>query len=162
MVEWRHARVELMPHPVCSEVLRRFPELADRLRDGDEDLPYLVMGELAGWLASAITDGVSPELAERVSAFNAWCTSQPSRDTAKEDTFTILVVGLYEKLMADPAAHPLVPLLVPRAHFEANFEYLSRWIDAEALELLRARYAETADRKAGARPNGETRRPEAN
>ena len=39
-----------------DEVLQRFPELAAQVNEGDEDLPYVVVGYIAEWLLSVELD----------------------------------------------------------------------------------------------------------
>ena len=130
-----------MPHPVTMQIIERFPEVARRLSKGDDELPYLVMNELASWLASARRCEASPEVVRRLLSLNEWCIGQPSRTTAQDDAYTILVVGLYEKLMDNPDTHPLIPLLVPKEEFDESSEYYASWVSAENLDLLRLRYS---------------------
>ncbi len=76
------------------EMLQRFPELQTRVSEGDDELPYLVMGYLADWLKE-LGDAITPAIIERVVAFARWCESQPRGKNAGDDVLTIFVVGFY-------------------------------------------------------------------
>ena len=52
-----------------NEVLQRFPEVADQVNEGDEDLPYVVVGYIVEWLLSVELDSATTE---RVTAFDRW------------------------------------------------------------------------------------------
>ena len=73
-----------------NEVLQRFPEVADQVNDGDEDLPHVVVGYIVEWLLSVELDSATTE---RVTAFDRWCMQQPRGQTAADDILTIETVA---------------------------------------------------------------------
>ena len=88
-----------------NEVLQRFPEVADQVNEGDEDLPYVVVGYIVEWLLSVEIESATTE---RVTAFDRWCMQQPRGQTAADDILTIETVGLREKLFRYDKLLPLV------------------------------------------------------
>ena len=108
-----------------NEVLQRFPEVADQVNEGDEDLPYVVVGYIVEWLLSVEIESATTE---RVTAFDRWCMQQPRGQTAADDILTIETVGLREKLFRYDKLLPLVTKLMSREELQVNEEYLSRWV----------------------------------
>ncbi len=123
-----------------DEVLRRFPEVASYVFEGDEELPYLVVGCIADWLLSVELD---PATVQRVVDFDRWCTDQPSGETAADDIMTIEVVALREKLFKHDKLLPIVPKLMTHEELLRNRDYLTSWVGADryqaALALTRSR-----------------------
>ena len=109
---------------LATEIRSRFPEISTRVFDGDELLPYTMMGHVASWLREERPHLTSEGIAGRLASFCEWCESQQPGDTASDDILTILVVGLYEKLIEHPATRPLVPVLMSREDFAGNKDYI--------------------------------------
>jgi hypothetical protein len=122
-----------------DEVLRRFPEVAPYVSDGDEELPYLVVGYIADWLLSVDLD---PATVQRVVDFDRWCMEQPGGETAADDIMTIEVVALREKLFEHDKLLPIVPKLMTHEEMLRNRDYLTSWVGADryqaALRLTRS------------------------
>jgi hypothetical protein len=78
-----------------DEVYRRFPEVHSCLHEGDQELPYVVMGFVADWIEERSSSGLTPELIQRVVEFAKWCEEQPRGETAEDDLLTVLVVAFY-------------------------------------------------------------------
>src|SRR5688572_30127055 len=109
---------------LADEILQRFPEVKPRVFDGDQDLPYLMVGHIVDWLLSVATPRLPPDVVARVVDFDRWCMAQPRGETAADDVMTIVVVALREELFAHDALLPLVPRLIPRDELLANRDYL--------------------------------------
>ena len=133
-------RPSVIPHVkhLYDEVLRRFPEVASYVSDGDEELPYLVVGYITDWLLSIELD---PPTVQRVVDFDRWCMDQPRGDTAADDIMTIEVVALREKLFEHDKLLPIVPKLMTHEELLQNRDYLTSWVGADryqaALRLSR-------------------------
>jgi hypothetical protein len=108
-----------------DEVLRRFPEVAAEVFEGDEDEPYLVVGYIAKWLLSVDLDSAT---IQRVVDFDRWCMQQPRGQTADDDILTIEAVGFQEELFRYDKLLPLVTKLISREELQANREYFSQWV----------------------------------
>jgi hypothetical protein len=140
-----------------DEVLSRFPEVAAYVSDGDEDLPYLVVGYVAEWLRSIAKPKLNRRVAQRVVDFDRWCMEQPRGESAADDVMTIEVVALREKLFEDDALLPLVPMLMSRDELEQSRHYLSTWVGSDRFEAALRMYDGTdAD---GIRRGRKRRRP---
>jgi hypothetical protein len=111
-----------------DEVLQRFPELAAQVNEGDEDLPYVVVGYIAEWLLSVELDSAT---IQRVVDFDRWCMQQPRGQTAADDILTIEVIGLQEELFRHDKLLPVVTKLISREVLQANKEYFSQWVGAD-------------------------------
>jgi hypothetical protein len=114
-----------------DEVLRRFPEVARYVRDGDEELPYVVVGYVVDWLSSVAKPTLDPAVVQRVIDFDQWCMRQPPGESAADDTATIETVALRERLFAHDELLPLVPKLMTRDEMLRNGKYLSGWVGAD-------------------------------
>jgi|688.fasta_scaffold1682155_1 hypothetical protein len=114
-----------------DEVLQRFPELAAQVNEGDEDLPYVVVGYIAEWLLSVELDSAA---IQRVVDFDRWCMQQPRGQTAADDILTIETVAFREKLFEYDKLLPLVPKLMSREELQASKEYFSRWVGEDRYE----------------------------
>jgi hypothetical protein len=119
---------------LCNELISRFPEILSRVREGDEELPYVVMGFLAKWLKKMPADQVTPALLGRVAKFARWCEQQPSSTDAEDDTYTILVVGFYEELFDSDSGRALLPHLIPHEDVVRNADYLRAWVGPDNYE----------------------------
>jgi hypothetical protein len=117
-----------------DEITRRFPELRDKFWDGDDELPYVVMGRLADWLKKLPEGAISPEIVSRLVSFAEWCEEQPEGKDAGDDLPTILTVGFYEKLFDSETTRALVPRFIAREQFVAGADYLRSWVGAENYE----------------------------
>jgi hypothetical protein len=117
-----------------DEILRRFPEVRPSLSDGEEDLPYLMMGHVASWAQRLSPTEINTEAIARVQAFIRWCEEQPRGETAADDILTVLVVGFYEKLFETEDTRALLPKFVAKEDFIKNAEYLKTWVGAEKYE----------------------------
>ncbi len=111
-----------------DEVLQGFPELAAQVNEGDEDLPYVVVGYIAEWLLSVELDSAT---IQRVVDFDRWCMQQPRGQSAADDIMTIEVVGLQEELFRHDKLLPVVTKLISREVLQANKEYFSQWVGAD-------------------------------
>jgi hypothetical protein len=114
-----------------DEVLRRFPEVASYVSEGDEELPYVVVGYIADWLLSGQLD---PATVQRVVDFDRWCMDQPRGETAADDIMTIEVVALRERLFEHDELLPIVPNLMTREELLCNRAYLTSWVGADRYE----------------------------
>jgi hypothetical protein len=110
------------------EILRRFPELAQDVGEGEEDMFYLTMSYLVTWLDAKGKAGFDSTTVQRVVDFAKWCESQPRGATCTDDTYTVLVVGLYEGLFHHEHTKSLIPHLMSKEDMEANEEYLITWV----------------------------------
>jgi len=122
-----------------AEILQRFPELQSRVSEGDDELPYLVMGYLADWLKE-LGDAVTPEIIERVVAFARWCESHSRGKDAGDDVLTIFVVGFYEHLFDSACTRRILPRLIPREDLKRNADYLRQWIGVENYDMALQEY----------------------
>jgi hypothetical protein len=111
-----------------DEVLRRFPEIAAYVSEGDEELPYVVVGYIADWWLSVELD---PTIVRRVVDFDRWCMDQPRGETAADDIMTIEAIALREDLFEHDKLLPIVPKLMSRTDLLQNREYLIRWVGAD-------------------------------
>jgi hypothetical protein len=123
-----------------AEMLQRFPELAPQIAY-HEDLPYVVMRDLADWLATVPPDQIVPAL-DRVRGFVSWCEEQPRSEDASDDIFTILVIGFFEKLLESETLRRFVPTFLTREDLERDPAYWQTWVGeenyAKALEQFNA------------------------
>ncbi len=113
-------------HPYSAEIFKRFPELPDA-RD-DEDLPYLMGGDLVDWLASLAKLQLSAAVIRRVVDFHNWCMSQPRGEDAGDDIMTIQAVGFFENVFEHDELLPLILHLTTRRELIDNREYLVNWV----------------------------------
>ena len=112
---------------LCDEVLRRFPEVRERMSEGDAELSYLVVGYVVDWLADmARAPSLDDEIIERVLDFDRWAMSYPPGRTAEDDVPTIMMVAFHEKLLWHDSLLPLFPRLMSRQAFEANEDVTDR------------------------------------
>jgi hypothetical protein len=118
---------EGMKH-LYDEVLRRFPEVASYVSEGDDKLPHVVVSYIADWLLSVELD---PATIQRVVDFDGWCIDQPRGKTAADDIVTIEVVALRERLFAHDKLLPIVPKLMTRQELLLAREYLTSWVGAD-------------------------------
>ena len=114
-----------------DEVVRRFPEVREHLREGHEELPYLVIGYVVDWLRAAAKPAPEPDVIRRVVEFDRWCMAQLPGETAADDLMTIVVVALREKLFGHDELLPLIPHLMPRDELLRNRDYLVGWVGAD-------------------------------
>ena len=122
------------PQDLHDEVLKRFPEIASRLSEGDEESPYLVVSYIADWLSTVARPAIAPEIVSRVADFHGWALDQPRGGTAADDVYTIVMVGFVENLFRDEALLPLIPKLIPRPEMLANRDYLHQWVGRDRIE----------------------------
>ncbi len=114
-----------------DEMSRRFPEVRSSFSEGDEELPYLVMGYLADWLKTLPMEALTPELIGRLVAFTKWCEEQPRGKDAGDDLLTIMCVGFYEHLFDSDITRSLLPSLIPRESMVAGADYFRSWVGAD-------------------------------
>jgi hypothetical protein len=119
---------------IHREVLKRFPEVKPFLREGDEELPYLVVGAIVRWLSTVAKPADSPEVASRVRAFYDWALDQPRGKSADDDVMTILTVGFVEDLFERDDLLPLIPKLLTKNAMIAGRDYLSQWVGRKRYE----------------------------
>lgn len=113
-----------------TEILQRFPEIQNRLSEGDEELPYLLMNYLADWLKE-LGEELTPAIVERIVEFARWCENQPPGKDAGDDIYTILAVGFYEHLFDSPSTRRLLPHLISCDELKNNADYLRHWVGEE-------------------------------
>jgi hypothetical protein len=126
-----------------DEMAQRFPEIRDRLSDGDEELPYVVMGYLADWLKELPKEDITPQLVDRLVSFARWCEWQPRGKDAGDDLFTILTVSFYEALFDTEMTRAIVPRFISHEQFVTGADYLRAWVGAENYEMT-SKYYEPA------------------
>ena len=112
------------------ELADRFPELRGRIED-DAELPYLLVGHLAGWLGERSRQEFTQELINRVVAFARWCEEQPRTDNASTDLSTIVVVALYEKLFEYDNTRFLLPRLISKHQMKEGADYMKAHVGEE-------------------------------
>lgn len=113
----------------AEKLFRIFPEVQARASDDDKKLPYVLMAYLVDFLESCSGSGFPQDVTERLVEFNFWCRAQPRGESAKDDIYTLLAVGLHEKILKKDDLYPLIVKLVSRKEFLDSKEYLLRWID---------------------------------
>jgi hypothetical protein len=114
-----------------DEISRRFPEVRSSFSEGDEELPYLVMGHLASWLKTLPKEALTPELIARLVSFTKWCEEQPRGKDACDDLFTMLSVSFYEELFDTDTMRELLPRFISRAQFVATADYFRAWVGTD-------------------------------
>jgi hypothetical protein len=112
-----------------TEMSQRFPELAPEIAK-HQDLPYLIMSDLARWL-ERVDESAIPAALERVRSFVTWCKQQPRGQQAGADLLTILVVGFFEKLFESDAIRRFVPVFLTRDDLERDPAYWKTWVGEE-------------------------------
>jgi hypothetical protein len=128
--------IERVVTPLEQKFIEDFPELRAQV-ERNSGSPYLLMNDLAEWLAGLPeqTNSVS----HRVRSFLAWCRKQPRSDDAAIDVSTIVHIGFFEKLFRSPSSRRWLPPLLPRQEIESHPDDWKRWVGAEqyqkALEL---------------------------
>ena len=106
------------------EITRRFPEVQTLVHEGDEELPYLVIGLIVDWLRSLSPAQITPEIVSRILEFRNWCEQKPRGKDAGDDIYTIWVVGFCEELFENDVTRPLIPRLMSKDDLKQNAEYL--------------------------------------
>lgn len=124
----------MTPKAFHDAVLARFPEIAPRLGEGDEELPYIVASSVADWLRTVAKPAIAPEIVERVRAFHDWALDHPRGTDAGDDVMTIVCVGFVEDLFKHDETLPLIPHLMTRDDMLRNRDYLSQWVGKERYE----------------------------
>lgn len=119
---------------LAEEILKRFPEVAPSVFEGDEELSFVMMAHLGKWVVDQAKAGVAPGLVPRIKAFAKWCETQPRGDDAADDIWTIYVVGFYEELFEDEKTRSLIPSLATRQELIDNRDYLITWVGYPAYE----------------------------
>ena len=117
-----------------DEITRRFPEIRDHLSEGDEELPYVVMGYLADWLKELPEHAITSEVVSILVTFTEWCGQHPRGKDAGDDLPTILAVSFYEELFDSETTRTLIPRFIPREQFVAGADYLRTWVGPENYE----------------------------
>lgn len=124
----------------CDEIIRRFPELVPRLYEGDEELAYVLMGEIAQWLKTLDRVDLKPELVQRILELKQWCFDQPRGQTASDDAITLWYIGFVEELFDSDVTRALLPHLLPEEHLLEDPEYWKRWVKPESYHLALEEY----------------------
>jgi len=119
-----------VPH-FADEVFRVFPEVKSLCSEGDEQLPYVLMANLFAVMEKQAGPALPPETLRRVKEFNLWCQNQPRGEDAGGDVLTIVVVGLFEKVLTSDKLHYLVPTLISKADLVKSRNYLVSWAGEE-------------------------------
>jgi hypothetical protein len=112
-------------------MFRLFPEVRELSSEGDEDLPYVLMGNLVDFLERQASPELPEGIIKRVLKFRAWCHAQPRAQEAGDDVLTIFVVGLLEKLIESEKLRVLVPQLISKADLVESKDYLVTWVGPE-------------------------------
>lgn len=123
---------------LCDELSRLFPEFFSTVYDGDKELPYMMMVNLASWLKE-IPAPLNPVLVGNIVKFARWCESQPRGTGAENDMLTIFAVGFLEELFDSDATQALLPVLMSKEELHENSDYLKRWVGAENYEMASRR-----------------------
>jgi hypothetical protein len=113
--------------PFADEVFRIFPEVKGVCSEGDEQLPYVLMANLVAFLEKQADPALPLGIFRRVKEFNLWCQNQPRGEDAGSDILTIVVVGLFEKVLVSDKLHHLVPALIAKADLLKSRQYLVSW-----------------------------------
>jgi hypothetical protein len=114
-----------------EEILRRFPEISDRVREGDAELPYVVMGHIIDWLKEIPSGAIPSDVVVRLVSFADWCHEQPRGKNASDDLPTIWTVSFLEKLFDSERTRALVPRFASREQFVTGADYLRTWVGEE-------------------------------
>jgi len=123
-----------------DEVIRRFPEVRSRISEGNEELPYVVVGEIVYWLSSLRPADINAGLIERVVAFRDWCETQSRGEDAGDDILTIYVVSFFEKLFRHETTRLLIPHLTPKSELLKNQDYLKSWVEEKDFKDVLSKY----------------------
>jgi hypothetical protein len=129
---------------VYSEISERFPEIRSRFSEGDEELPYLLMGYLADWLKELRKEALTPEIINRVIMFTRWCEEQPRGKDAGDDVLTIFTVGFFEALFDSETTRAILPKITTRDDIVTNADYLRAWVGGENYDKALKLYAPKA------------------
>jgi hypothetical protein len=122
--------MNVVPH-FADEVFRVFPEVIRLCSEGDEQLPYVLMANLVAFLEKQADPTLPPEILRRVKEFNLWCQNQSRGEDSGSDALTIVVVGLFERVLASHKLHYLVPTLISKADLVESRNYLVSWVGEE-------------------------------
>lgn len=114
-----------------DEIMRRFPEINRFVQDGDDGLPYVMFAHIVRWLSSSPERNIDEPTIVRIVGFQRWCLEQPRTESADDDTFTILVIGLYEKLFEEEKLRPLIPHVLSQQDVIDAEEYYIQWVGLE-------------------------------
>src|SRR5438046_802339 len=114
----------------ADEILRRFPEVAPHVDDGDRELPYLMVDHVVSWLRTVSRPALDEDVVRRVIEFDRWCVAQPPGRSDAEDLPTVAVVGLREELFRHDALRPLIQRLMSRHEMLINRDDLVAWVGA--------------------------------
>ena len=125
---------------IYNEIVQRFPEIRPKIFEGEEDEPYTLMNCLAHWLETLPPEQRSSDVISRLVAFARWCEEQPRSDDAAEDSYTILVVGFYEKLFDSEVTRSLLPHFISQDDMTRNSDYFRQWVGAENYEKALKHY----------------------
>lgn len=123
-----------------DEIARRFPEIPAYQIDANKDAPSLLMHEVVNWLRRIGTNGLTPEIVQRVVDFSQWCENQPRGSTTEDDLFTIYITAFVEHLFESEVTRPLIPKLCNYGDLMSNADYLKRWVGEENYALALKEY----------------------
>jgi hypothetical protein len=128
-----------MPARFSEKLLSLFPEVQARASPGDTALPYVLMAYLVAFLEQQAEKKMQGDVVNRLVEFNFWCRKQTWSKDKEDDISTLLVVGLYEKILQKNDLYPLIVKLVSKKELVDAKEYLRRWVNeaqfARALAL---------------------------
>jgi hypothetical protein len=119
-----------------DQITARFPDALSCINQDHSDLPYVIVRELADWIAQKKQSEITPELITRIVEFRDWCHKQPRGEDASDDVYTIYVVSFFEELFRSESGRFLIRYLVSKDDLIGNIEYLKDWISEENLELV--------------------------
>jgi hypothetical protein len=124
-----------------SEIERRFPEVRHTLDEEDGD--YTLMSRVVEWLQVMQRGAISADIVERLRRFKEWCEEQPRTESARDDIWTIFIVGFWERLFEFDSTRSLIPQLMSREEVMANRTYLESWIGADNYQMALNEYDRT-------------------
>jgi hypothetical protein len=125
---------------IADELFRLFPEIAAHSSEGDEHLPYVMMANLVALLGS-MPSPLSEDVVKRLMELNYWCAAQPRGSDASDDALTILVVGLFEKIVGSETLYYLAPKLISKSDMIASKDYLVQWVGQEDYDRAMALFS---------------------
>jgi hypothetical protein len=131
-----------MSTKLVEKLFEFFPDIQNEASDYDRELPYVLMAYLVRHLEEQAQQELPDATLKRLLNFNSWCRAQPRRENSNDDVYTIVVVGLYEKIIRSEKLYPLVVKLIPKADFIDAKAYLLKLVDDKQYARALALYPE--------------------
>jgi hypothetical protein len=124
-----------------TEIENRFPEVREAI--DEEDGNYTLMNRVVEWLRRVPPAALTADLIDRIRGFKEWCEDQPRTQSAKDDMWTIFIVGFWEHLFESDSTRVLIPHLMSREEVVENRAYLESWVGADNYQLAIREYDRT-------------------